>query len=126
MSDAPKVRTSVPLDRTVAVDTREVNVAVEGVDRTAISGSFTVHLLKDGAPIASRFLCQPTEPEEAVETGGEDRFARFDFVLPIEVVADGLLSVAIEPLETDVRGASSLSDATARATLTVSLMLQTE
>lgn len=126
MSAAPKVRTSVPLDRTVAVDTRQVNVAVEGLDRTAIPGSFTLHLLKDGAPIASRFLCQPTEPKDAFETGGEDRFARFDFVLPIGAVAEGLLGVKIEPLEADIGGASSLSDATAGATLTVSLMLQSE
>lgn len=126
MSDAPKVRMSVSLDRTVAVDTRQVNVAVEGLDRTAIPGSFTLHLLKDGTPIASRFLCQPTDPKEAVETGSEERFARFDFVLPIGAVAEGLLGVAIEPLEAGVGGASSVSDATARATLTVNLMLQTE
>lgn len=126
MSDAPKVRTSIPLSCAAAVDTSQANVAVEGLDRTAIPGSFTVHLLKDGAPIASRFLCQPTDPKEAVETGGEDRFARFDFVLPIEAVAGGRLSVEIEPLEADGEGASPLSDATARATLTVSLMLQTD
>lgn len=126
MSGAPKVRTSASLDQTAAVDTRHVNVTVEGLDRTAIPGSFSLTLLKDGAPVASRFLCQPKNPEEAVETGGEDRFARFDFVLPIAAVADGRLSVTIEPLEAGTAGASALSRATARATLTVSLMLQIE
>jgi len=56
MSGARKVRKSVPLSTTASVNTREVNVAVEGLDPTAIRGSFIVHLVKNGRRIASRFF----------------------------------------------------------------------
>src|ERR1700761_3902015 len=87
MNGARKTRKSVPISETVAVNTREVNVAIEGVDRIGIAGSFTVHLIKNRERIASRFFFQPSDGMEAVEAGGENQFARFDFLLPIEVVA---------------------------------------
>jgi tyrosinase len=119
-----KARKSVPISETVAVNTREVNVAVEGLDRTGIAGSFTVHLIKDGERIASRFFFQPSVGKEAVEAGGEDRFARFDFLLPIEVVAEGRLRVEIEPFESTGQGESSLSERMGHPTLSIYLMLE--
>jgi len=96
------------------------------LDRTGIAGSFTVHLLKDGERIASRFFFQPSDGKEAVEAGGENQFAHFDFVLPIDVVAVGQLSVEIEPLESTGPGQPSLSERIGHPTLSVYLMLESE
>jgi tyrosinase len=89
MSFAPKTRKSVPLSEAVAVNTRQVNVAVEGLDRARIPGSFKVHLLKDGQRIASRFMFQPSGGADYVEAIVANQFAHFDFLLPIDAVADG-------------------------------------
>ena len=96
---------SVPVSEAVTVDTRQVNVAIEDLDCAKITGSFKVHLLKDGQRIASRFMFQPSGGTDHVEAVGATRFAHFDFLLPIDAVADGKLSVEVEPLETSARRA---------------------
>jgi tyrosinase len=126
MNGARKTRKSVPISETVAVNAREVNVAIEGVDRTGIAGSFTVHLIKNGERIASRFFFQPSDGKEAVAAGGENQFAHFDFLLPIEVVAGAQLSVEIEPLESTGPGQPSLSERMGHPTLSVYLMLESK
>ncbi len=125
MSSAPKTRRSVPISEAVAVDTRQVNVAVEGLDRAGIPGSFKVHLLRDGQRIASRFLFQPSGGAEHDPAISGNRFAHFDFLLPIDAVADGKLSVEVEPLETSATGERIPPEKIGHPTLSVYLMLET-
>jgi tyrosinase len=126
MNGGHRARKLVPLSETVGVNTREVNVAIEGVDRTRIAGSFTVHLVKDGERIASRFFFQPSDGKEAAEASGESRFAHFDFLLPIHVVAEGQFSVEIEPLEPIAPGEPPLIERMGHPTLSVYLMLESK
>lgn len=125
MSFAPKSRTSVPISEAAAVDTRQVNVRVEGVDHTGIPGPFKVHLLKNGQRIASRFMFQPSGGAEHDEAVAGHRFAHFDFLLPIDAVADGKLSVEVEPLETATPGERVPPEQIGRPTMSVYLMLET-
>src|SRR5215813_7790870 len=119
-----KVRKSVPISDTVVVNTREVNVAVEGLDSTGIAGSFQVTVIKDEEVIASRFFFQTSDGSESAGTSGVSRSARFDFFLPINVVADGRLRVEIEPVAPIGAGESPLSERIGRPTLSIYLMLE--
>lgn len=125
MSFSPKTRKAVPISEAVAVDTRQVNVGVEGLDRAGIPGSFKVHLLKDGQRIASRFMFQPSGGADHVEAIAGNRFAHFDFLLPIDAVADGTLSVEVEPLETSTPGECIPPESIGHPTMSVYLMLET-
>jgi tyrosinase len=126
MSLAPKARKSVPVSEVVAVDTRQVNVAIEGLDCARIAGSFRVHLIKDGRRIASRFMLQPSGEPNHVEAIGANRFAHFDFLLPIDAVAGGKLSVEIEALEASGLGERVPPEQVGHPTMSVYLMLETE
>jgi len=75
-----------------------VNVRVRGINRLKIPGGFTVHLLKDDKPIASRFFFQPTEVEKC-ESCVKSATVHFDFELPLDAVKDGRLSVRVEPVD---------------------------
>ena len=125
MSFSPKTRKSVPISEAVAVNTRQVNVGIEGLDRAGIPGSFKVHLLKDGQRIASRFMFQPSGGADNVDAIAANRFAHFDFLLPIDAVADGKLSVEVEPLETDTPGERVPPESIGHPTMSVYLMLET-
>lgn len=125
MSSAPKTRTSVPISEAASVDTRQVNVAVQGFDRSMIPGSFKVHLLRDGRRIASRFMFQASGGAEHDEAISGNRFAHFDFLLPIDAVADGKLSVEVEPLEPTSPGEPITPEKIGHPTLSVYLMLET-
>jgi len=124
MNDRGKVRRSVPISATVRVNTNEVNVVVEGVDTSRIIGSFTVHLLKNGERIASRFFVQPSVGFNPATSGGADQLAHFDFGLPIDVVRDGKLIVEIVPLNPIPPGEPSLFERIGQPTLSVYLMLE--
>lgn len=125
MSSPPKSRKSVPISEGVAVNTRQVNVAVEGLDGGGIPGSFKVHLLKDGKRIASRFMFRPSGGADPAEATAGDRFAHFDFLLPIDAVADGTLSVEVEPVEPTATGERVPPEEIGHPTLSVYLMLET-
>jgi tyrosinase len=122
MSGARKTRKSVPISKAVAVNTREVNVAVEGLDTRAIAGSFTVHLLKNGRRIASRFFFQAADSAGLPQSGPP--IAHFDFLLPIDVVADGKLSIEVEPAGSTLPGEPPQLDQMGQPTLSVYLMLE--
>jgi tyrosinase len=126
MSGSRKSRKSVPISETVAVNTREVNVAVEGLDPSAISSSFAVHLLKDGQRIASRFFFQPSGGANASQPGLPPEPAHFDFLLPIDAVADGKLSVEIEPTGSTRPEQRPQPERMGRPTLRVYLMLESD
>jgi hypothetical protein len=122
MSGARKTRKSVPISEAVAVNTREVNVAVEGLDTRAIAGSFTVHLLKDGRRIGSRFFFQAADSAGSPQSGPP--LAHFDFFLPIDAVADGELTVEIEPAPSPLSGQPPPLGQLGHPTLSVYLMLE--
>lgn len=124
MSSAPKARKSVPISEAVTVDTRQVNVAIEGLECARIAGSFRVHLLKDGRRIASRFMFQSSGADH-VEAIGTSRFAHFDFLLPIAAVEGGKLSVEVEPIDASVLGERVPPGQMGHPTMSVYLMLET-
>jgi tyrosinase len=126
MNGARKTRKSVPLSEAVAVNTREVNVAVEGLDPSAIAGSFAVHLLKDERRIASRFFFQASGGADAAQPGPPPQLAHFDFLLPIDVVADGKLTVEIEPAGSPLPGQRPQLEQMGHPTLSVYLMLESD
>ncbi|HEV7878517.1 hypothetical protein [Bradyrhizobium sp.] len=122
MSGARKTRKSVSISETVAVNTREVNVAVEGLDTSAIATSFAVHLVKDGQRIASRFFLHAPDGADAAQR----QPAHFDFLLPIDAVADGKLSVEIEPAGSPLPGQRPQLERMGHPTLSVYLMLESD
>jgi hypothetical protein len=126
MSAARKTSESVSIPETFAVNTREANVAIEGFDASAIAGSFAVHLVKDGRRIASRFFFQASDGADAAQSLPAPQLAHFDFILPIDVLADGKLTVEIEPVGSTVPEKSPLSEQTGHPTLRVYLMLESD
>jgi hypothetical protein len=124
MGSARKTRKSVPISQTVAVNTREVNVAVEGLDASAIAGSFTVHLVKNGRRIRSSFFYQASDGADSPPSGPPRQPAHFDFLLPIDVVADGKLSIEIEPAGSTLPGEPPQLEKMGQPTLSVYLMLE--
>lgn len=126
MNGSRKSRKSVSISETVVVNTREVNVAVEGLDPSAIATSFAVHLAKDGRRIASRFFFQASDGADAAQPGSPPEPAHFDFLLPIDVVADGKLSVEIEPAGSPLPGQRPQLERMGHPTLRVYLMLESE
>ncbi len=126
MNGARKTRKSVSISDAVVVNTREVNVAVEGLDPSAIPGSFTVHLAKDGQRIASRFFFQASDGADAAQLGAPRELVHFDFLLPIEVVSDGKLTVEIEPAGSPPSGQRAELERMGHPTLSVYLMLESD
>lgn len=110
-----KLRNSVPISETVAVNTREANVVIQGVDCHAIGGSFKVHLLKDDQRLASRFFFQ------AAGAAAAEQYASFDFTLPLDVLANGSFRVEIEGAEA---GPKLSFEEAGQPTLSVYLMLE--
>ncbi|MFH1342563.1 MAG: hypothetical protein ABIL01_15380 [Pseudomonadota bacterium] len=126
MSGARKTRKSVPISEAVTVNTREVNVAVEGLDPGAIAGSFAVHILKDSRRIASRFFFQASDGADAAQPGALRQPVRFDFLLPIDVVAGGKLTVEIEPAGSPQPAQRPELERMGHPTLSVYLMLESD
>ncbi len=126
MSGARKTSESVSISEAFTVDTRQANVAIEGIDPSAIAGSFAVHLVKDGRRIASRFFFQASDGADAAQPLPAPQLAHFDFVLPINVLADGKLTVEIAPVGSTDPEKSPLSERMGHPTLRVYLMLQSD
>lgn len=126
MNGARKTRKSVPISEAVVVNTREVNVTVEGLDPGAIAGSFAVHLVKNDRRIASRFFFQASDGADAAQPGPPPQLVHFDFVLPIDVVADGKLTVEIEPTGSPLPGQRPLLERMGHPKLSVYLMLESD
>lgn len=122
---ALKTSRSALLDRSVSVNSQRVTVSVDGVNRLKIPGSFTVHLLKDGERLASRFMFQPAEAEKC-ETCVKNAIAHFDFDLPIQDIVDGKLSVEVEPFDKSHVGDRFPTKMMGNPTISVQLPVQTE
>ncbi|MCF8476857.1 MAG: hypothetical protein K9G60_07480 [Pseudolabrys sp.] len=126
MSGARKASKSVPISEAVAVNGREVNVAIEGLDLAGIARSFAVHLVKDGQRIASRFFFQPSFGTDPAQSGRPSELAHCDFLLSFDVVADAKLQVEIEPHEPTAPGEPIRPEQIGAPTLSVYLMLETD
>lgn len=113
-TEMTKRRKSVPITQTVIVDPRDANVMVQNVDCQAIGGSFKVHLFRNDQRIASRFFLQASDRPT-------DRYANFDFVVPLETVARARLRVEIERAEP---GSDLWSGDVGAPELSVCLMLE--
>jgi tyrosinase len=107
------------------VKTDMVNVRVRGINRLKIPGGFSVHLLKDDKPIASRFFFQPTEVEKC-ESCVNNATVHFDFELPLDAVKDGQLSVRVEPVDKSFVGNNFPSKMMGNPTVDVHLLLHHE
>jgi hypothetical protein len=98
-----KTSRTVSIDRAVEVSPQRATVSVSGINRLKIPGSFSIHLMKDGKQIASRFMLQPDDADKC-ETCVKNAIARFDFDLPLATIAGGKLNVEVEPVNKSVLG----------------------
>jgi tyrosinase len=121
----PKVQRAIAASQQFSVQTEKVNVRVEGLNRLKIPGSFKVHLLKDGKPIASRAFFQPSEVEKC-ETCVNNAVVHFDFELPLEAVQGGKLGVWVEPVNKKVVGDRFPNKLMGNPTVDVRFLLTTE
>ena len=108
-----------------SVDTKKVNVRVNGLNRLKIPGSFKVHLLKDGEKIASTAFFQPNEAEKC-KNCVENAIVHFDFHLPMRSVSNGKLGVLVEPLNKDHVGEKFPHKLMGHPTVEVHLLLSNE
>ncbi|AXS40725.1 tyrosinase family protein [Breoghania sp. L-A4] len=122
---AAKTAQSVPLERSVSINPQRAMVTASGINRLKIPGSFKVHLLKDGKPIATRFMFQPDEPEKC-ENCVKNAMAHFDFDLPLSEIAGGKLQVEVEPVDTSFVGSRFPVKMMGKPTISVSIPVQTE
>lgn len=122
---AAKRSFAVSISRKASVSSQNAIVSVNGINRLKIPGSFEVHLLKDGAEIATRFFFQPHEPDKC-ETCVRNAIAHFDFDLPLAQVTGGKLHVEVEPVNKSVLGARIPVRLMGQPTISVHLPLQTD
>jgi tyrosinase len=125
MSFLTKARMSASAAEKFSVETARANVRVEGLNRLKIPGSFKVHLLKDGERIASRFMFQPNEADKCPNCV-KNAIVHFDFELPLKEVADGKLSVVVEPVDTSLVGDRFPQKMMGNPTVSVQLLMKTE
>jgi tyrosinase len=72
-----------------------VSVRVKDIDRLNIPGSFTVNLLADGQPVASRAFFQPNTPQDC-ENCRKHALVNIDFRVDQQKILDRKLSIEIE------------------------------
>ncbi len=125
MNFRTKTLRSVLASTKFEVQPNRVNVRVQGLNRLKIPGSFSVHLLRDGQPIASSALFQPNEAEKC-ETCVQNAIAHFDFDLPLSEVSHGRLGIWVEPVDKHVFGDQMPQKLMGNPTVEVQLLLTTE
>jgi hypothetical protein len=118
------LRTSLAA-RAFNVQIDQVNVRVGNVNRLKIPGSFKVHLLRDGTPIATKSFFQPVQVEQC-ETCVKNAIVHFDFKLPIAEVANGKLGVQIEPVKKEFVGDTFPQKLAGNPTVDVRFLLTNE
>jgi tyrosinase len=122
---AMKSSRSFAIDRGVTIDPQRVMVSVAGINRLKIPGSFKVHLMKEGQPIASRFMFQPVEADKC-ENCVKNAIAHFEFDLPAADVSGGELSAQVEPVDTSFVGARFPMKMMGHPTISVTVPLQSK
>jgi hypothetical protein len=102
-----------------------VSVRLKNVDRLNIPGSFVVHLLADGQPVAKNAFFQPSNPRECANCV-KHGLVNIDFRLDPEQILDKTLSVEIEvPSRKDIGERFPLSQA-GNPTINARLLLDDE
>ena len=71
-----------------------LSVRVKDIDRTAIPGTFVVHLLADGEEVAQQAFFQPTDPGACLNCS-ENAQVPIDFLVPADQIVDKELSIEI-------------------------------
>ena len=99
-----------------------VSVRVKDIDRLGIPGSFVVHLLADGQPIAKRAFFQPNAPRNCANCKKQG-LINIDFRIDQEKLLDRKLSVAIEVPSQKETGARFPLSAAGNPTINVRLLL---
>ena len=99
-----------------------VSVRVKDIDRLGIPGSFVVHLLADGQPIAMRAFFQPDAPRNCAGCKKQG-LINIDFRIDQEKLLDRKLSVAIEVPSQKETGARFPLSAAGNPTINVRLLL---
>lgn len=108
--------------RTFAIPaTAPVSVRVKDINRMSIPGSFVVHLLGDGEPIASQAFFQPTSAADC-RTCRKRELVSVDFKVGLDSVQGKALSVRIE---VPIRGETDLPlSRVGNPTINVRLLLE--
>jgi hypothetical protein len=102
-----------------------VSVRLKNIDRLSIPGSFVVHLLADGQPVAKNAFFQPSNPRECANCV-KHGLVNIDFRLDPEQILDKTLSVEIEvPGRKDIGERFPLSQA-GNPTINARLLLDDE
>ena len=125
MAFVPKTQLATAASRKFSVATDRVDVRVDGVNRLKIPGSFKVHLLKDGKPIATKGFFQPVEADKCA-TCVDNAIVHFDFQLPLAEVSNGRLEVTVEPIDKSVVGDRFPAKMMGNPTVSVRLPMRTE
>jgi tyrosinase len=102
-----------------------VSVRVKDIDRMNIPGSFAVHLLADGEPIAKRFFFQSSSPQDC-DTCKEIPKVSIDFRVPPEQLLDRKLSVEIEVPSQEQEGKRFPLSTAGNPTINARLLLEDE
>jgi hypothetical protein len=71
-----------------------LSVRVKDIDRTAIPGTFVVHLLADGAEVARQAFFQPTDPGSCLNCS-QNAQVPIDFLVPADQILDKELTIEI-------------------------------
>ncbi|MFL6858351.1 MAG: tyrosinase family protein [Allosphingosinicella sp.] len=86
-----------------------LSVRVKDIDRTAIPGTFVVHLLADGEEVAQQAFFQPTDPTACLNCS-ENAQVPIDFLVPAERILNKDLSIEIHvPDQEDIGSQFPLS-----------------
>jgi len=102
-----------------------ISVRVKNIDRLSIPGTFVVHLLADGQPVAKNAFFQPNEPRECANCV-KHGLVNIDFRMDPEQILDKTLSVEIEvPGRKDIGDRFPLSRA-GNPTINARLLLDDE
>jgi len=100
-----------------------VSVRVKGIARLNIPGSFVVHLLADGQPIAKRVFFQPNAPA-ACPNCAKQALVNVDFRIDQDKLLDRELSVTIEVPSQGEMGARFPLEAAGNPTVNARLLLE--
>jgi tyrosinase len=86
-----------------------LSVRVKDIDRTAIPGTFVVHLLANGEEVARQAFFQPTDPRACLNCS-ETPQVPIDFLVPADQILDKDLSIEIHvPSQSDIGSKFPLS-----------------
>ena len=99
-----------------------IAVTVEDIERLNVPGSFVVHLLADGEPVASRAFFQPSNPTECATCATVPKIS-LEFRVPRDKVLDRKLTVKIDVPSQEAIGAAFPLSQVGQPTIRANLLL---